>query len=363
MDTNLETIRVEGGARLLIDSAGNAQLVDKDGRISDLRRSDVHVQTRDLGASDVHIDAALSVYAAGYALQGSIADAVAPIVPSDKLSNKYFTYDKDDAFQQADGTVALDGNIQEVVPRLSNTQFITTPYSLASRTDMMIIKNADAPLNPRQAGLTRCMNALLLARELRVKAACVAGNFTSFTSAVAAANKWNGGVTSDPIADIHTGMAAALMPITGIAMSEQTFFAMLRNPNSAKYSLYKDVPTDLNSPAGLATANNFGLPPIYVGKMKAKSATAGTYGYAWGNDVVLLHQEAGMTLDGQSISTLKTFRYVEGAAGLATNGFRVRTYFDPRRGQDGSEVSVVSVNEVVKVTGAPSGYLLTAAYQ
>src|SRR4051812_534442 len=58
--------------------------------------------TMDLGVTDVHIDSALANYAAGYqsADKGMIADQVVPLLPVEKNSNKFYTWDKNDVFQE-----------------------------------------------------------------------------------------------------------------------------------------------------------------------------------------------------------------------------------------------------------------------
>lgn len=332
--------------------------------------------TMDLGQADVHIDAALANYAAGYKQWEGIADMVSPIVPSDKASNKYYTWDKDDVFQQVeDLAVGPNAQVMEVSPRLSSSSFTTVGYGVSAVIPTELTANADAPLRIEQAAMRRCLNAIMLGREVRVAAAAVLStNWTGgYTAAIAAGAKWNGGATSDPIGDIMTAVESSLTPVSAIALSERTWHAFFQNASVQKYVAAKiDAP-----PLGAVNAGDqlrisadrfsalLGLPPFLIGRQKKKtSATA--YGYVWGNAVVLLHNEPGVPSDGQSISTFKTFRWTGADSsapdGTIQGGFLVRSYFDPRRGPRGSRVVVVTHNDAEVSTSAVAGGLLTAAW-
>src|SRR6478609_8026668 len=91
--------------------------------------------TMDLGVADVHIDSALANYAAGYqaAAVGEIADQVVPVLPVEKNSNKFYTWDKNDVFQDAQNMeVAPGGAMAEITPRLSSSNYNCTSYGIQS---------------------------------------------------------------------------------------------------------------------------------------------------------------------------------------------------------------------------------------
>ena len=54
----------------------------------------------DIGTADVHIAAPLPNYASGYKNEQPIADMYAPAMLVDKQQNKYYEFDKKDAFQR-----------------------------------------------------------------------------------------------------------------------------------------------------------------------------------------------------------------------------------------------------------------------
>jgi hypothetical protein len=360
MSDNAIQVRSNDGRTWYLNEDNNTVAVkDANGKLTNV--ADLNTQQRDLGMADVHVNAALTNYAAGYKLGASIADFVAPPVMVDKASNYYYTWDKDDALQGAHTQLVSEAApIPEISPRLSSTLYTTVPYGLASFVPQGLSANADTPLNPRMAAISRIQNAMSIGREARAAAALMSASvFSGYTATIAAGAKWNGGATSNPLNDLLTAIENALMPITDVVMSQRVWHAFVQNPNVAKFGMYKD--SDNMSPSALSALLK--LPPITIGAMKVKSNTAGTYGYAWGNGCLLLHREAGPTVDQQSISTAKTFRWVKGGMGVDSNGFRVRQWYDPAKGQDGGEYVAVVTNEVITATAPASGYYLHTCYQ
>jgi hypothetical protein len=332
--------------------------------------------TMDLGQTDVHIDAALANYAAGYRQWDGIADLVAPLVPSDKASNKYYTWDKDDIFQQVDDlVVGPNAQVMEISPRLSSSSFTTVGYGASAAVATELSANADSPLQVEQAAMRRCLNAVNLGREVRVATlALTSTNWTGgYTTTLGATAKWNGGSASNPIQDIMTAVEGSLTPVSHIALSERTWHDFFQNAAVQKYVASKiDAPPlgTINAGDQLRIAGDklsalLGLPPFLIGRQKKK--TSGGYGYVWGDHVALLHVEPGVPSDGQSISTFKTFRWTganSGAPdGTVQGGFLVRSYFDPRRGARGSKLVVVTHNDAEVSTSVYAGGLIINAHQ
>jgi hypothetical protein len=172
MDNNTIKLRDDQG-RVLGDvdlRNGTVSLRDEGGRLI----------TLDLGPADVHVETGLSNYCAGYKLEEGIADLVAPVVPVAKASDYFWTWDKDDAFQDVEALVSgASDQPNEVGPNIGKTLYTTKPYALAAPVAIELSANADAPIRPEVAAMRRVMNALMLARERRVAAALVlAGNFS-----------------------------------------------------------------------------------------------------------------------------------------------------------------------------------------
>lgn len=353
-------LRDENGAVIgdLDLANGNVSMRDETGRLV----------TMDLGPADVHVDTGLVNYCAGYKLQDGIADLACPVVPVAKASDKYWTWDKDDAFQDVEALVSgSSATPNEVSPRVGNETFSTVPYALAAAVPIELMANADAPVRPEIAAGRRVMNALMLARERRVAAKLMtAGNWSGRTAAVTA--KWNGGANSDPIRDLYTAIESCLTPVNQVIMSERTYHDFVQNAAVQKYvaakTMIAPIAADKNASASAFSAL-LGLPPFVIAPMKGK-ASASTYGYVWGDNVLLAYNEPGVPADGQTINTAKTMRWTgaNGGApdGSMTGGFMVRKYFDPRRGARGSNVYVVVHNDAEILTSTWAGYLLTGAH-
>lgn len=339
----------------------------RNGTVS-LRDENGRLVTLDLGPADVHVETGLANYCAGYKLTEGIADIVAPVVPVAKASDYFWTWDKDDAFQDVESLVSGASDApNEVSPRIGKTLFSTKPYALAAPVAIELTANADAPVRPEVAAMRRVMNALMLARERRVSTLLMtAGNFSGRTAAVTA--KWNGGANSNPIADLYTAIEACLQEPNQIIMSGRTYHDFVQNAQVQKYIASKisapPIAETTNAAASQLSAL-LGLPPIVIAKMKGKSA-ASTYGYVWGDNVLLAYNEPGVPADGQSINTAKTFRWTGADAGIPdgnlTNGFMIRKYFDPKRGPRGSNVYVVVHNDAEAITSTLVSYLLTGAH-
>ena len=321
----------------------------------------------DLAQSDVHTDFALPNYAAGYRLADGVADVACPTVLVEKTSNKFNTWDKENAFKRVIPNGSTSGGaVAEVNPTLANDNYTCVEYALGGFVGTGVQANADAPLRPLQACMKRVMNALLLEREIRVATLLTtSGNWdSSVYSTLGAGAQWNGGSSSDPVKDMHTKIESSYMPVTGIVMSELVAHDFVRNPATQKYVAYKSSAKPLPSAAEFAALLD--LPPIYVAKMKYIS-TGTTLSYVWGNDVVLLHQPASNPpVDQEDVSSAYTFRWMSGgttADGTMNAGFLVRTYWDPKRGPRGGTQVVVVHNDAEKITSKFVGGLIKSAHQ
>ena len=348
------------------------QLVEVDivNRTRSFRDESGKLVTMDLGQSDVHIDRGLANYASGYKHAEAKADEASPIVTVPNASDKYWKWDKDDVFQQVTDIESSPGGIvKEVTPRLSSSSFSTVNYAIGAFIPTEVEANADSPLQPAMSAMRRCMNVLIMAREMRVATMFeTTGSYTSgFTATIASGAKWNGGASSNPVQDIYTQIEAALMPITDIFMSERTYHDFVQNSAVQKYIASKiNVPGTPLPEQITGVQALLGLPKIHVCAMKTKSATAGTYGYVWANDVVLVHKPAaGIPRDGQDISSSYTFRWSGGNVGDATvdGGFVVRSFFNQFRGPRGGRQIVVTHNDAEVLTSDVVSGLIHTAHQ
>lgn len=349
----------------------SGQEIDLANNTLKLRDAGGQIVTMDLGQADVHVDSTLAGYAAGFALPEGVADYASPPVIVPHASDRYYTWDKDDTFQLVQDIAASPGSaVKEVSMRLSSTAFQTKQYALQAFVPTEIQANADAQINPQLAAMRRIMNAMMLAREIRVanllRTSANHANVTTLT----ATTKWNGGSGANPIQDILSLVEASLQPVTDIIMSPQAAHAFMQSPAVQKYIAYKPSMPGLNrisENGGAGQMDNFsailGLPKIHIAAMKYK-ATATTYPYIWGGDVILLHKPpAGIPRDGQDIAASYTFRWDGGNVGDATvrGGFVVRSFFNQFRGPRGGQQVVVTMNDIEVMTSTlVSGFIIGA---
>jgi hypothetical protein len=320
----------------------------------------------DLGTSDVHQAAATPGYAAGYRNEAPMADMFAPPLIRNKPSDKFYTFAKEDAFQRATPVVgATSAQVAEIAPRLANQTFNTIEYALGGFVGTQIEAAADAALRIRQATMTRVLNAQMIEREIRVAAlATTASNWdTSVVATVLAAAKWDGGASSDPIADIHARAEASWGDPTGVVLSEKVFHAMQRNPQVQKYFAYKNSASPLPGSGDMSSLLN--IPQIFVAKMKYINP-AGVLDYIWGNDVVLFRMPAQMPPTTQDdVASAVTFRWDAGsvADGTASNGMLVREYYVQDRGTMGGNKVVLILHDAEVTTSKFVGGLIKSAWQ
>jgi hypothetical protein len=327
----------------------------------------------DLGEGDVHIPAALPNFAGGYRQFAPVADAASPPLLVPKQTDKYFVFDKNDAYQVAAPILGGPaGQPQEIPPRLNNSQFYTTEYALGGFVATQLDAAADAPLRLDLATLKRVLNNLMIRREQRVANMLTnSANWNSTNVAtIASGFQWDGGVNSDPIKDIHTRMEQSLGEITGMIMPEPTWHAFQRNPQVQKYFTYKQSAKPLPDAGQMSAILE--IPPIYVARLKTFAPSGGALTFAWGNDVVLVRQPEQMPPTSQDdIATSYTFRWnatapdgtsngMAGSMGFASaGGMVIRKFFNQLRGtMGGNQVVCVHHDHEVMTSGFVGGLLI-----
>jgi hypothetical protein len=321
----------------------------------------------DLGVADVHTPATLPNFAGGYRIAEGAADIASPPLLVGKQSNVYYVYSPQTDFsRKVPNTSAPGGGVAEINPSLSPSTYSTVEFALGGLLTTEVASNADTPLRPFAKLMQQVVDALRLEREIRVAGVLqTSGSWNAnLVQTLAAGSQWDGGASSDPVANIHRAMEQSYMPITGMVMSELVWHDFLRNPAVQKYFGFKD------SVSGLPTEEEIertlkGLPPIHVASMKYLTGGAATY--VWGNHVVLLRQppEFPPTTQMDIISNL-TFRWNGGTAPDGTaqaGGFLVRSYWDPKAGARGGTRVVCVINDTEVQTSAFVGGLILSAHQ
>jgi len=320
----------------------------------------------ELGVGDVHIPTAIPNFATGYSNELPVADVYAHTLLVDKPSNKFYQFDKKDAFQPALPQGATGGaQVQEIAPRLATGTYTTLERALAGFVSTELVGAADAALKLRQATMNRIHNALLINREIRVATlATTTGTWdASVRTTLGAGFQWNGGASSDPIADLLNAIATSWGKPDGIIMSRPVYNAFIQNPKVRGYYAYKSNVAPMPSASELQAILQ--LPRIYVADMQYIDSN-GNKSYIWGNNVVLFKQPAEMPPSSQvDVASAYTFRWnVQGVRdGGASGGWIVREYFVQDRGPLGGNKMVVVHNDAEVQTSTFAGFIIASAYQ
>lgn len=323
----------------------------------------------DLSPSDVHIPSAMPNYAGGYHLEEGVADIAMPIITTSKQSDYFFIWNSSNAFLPPAAAMNGPGAVApEISPLLSKTQYNAVGYALASFIPTEIEANADSPLQPYSAASDLVGSKLRLIREMRAASQLTtAANFNSSNVvALAAGSQWNGGASSDPVANIQLIKERSAAKVTRIVMGGPVFHALQRNQAVRNYHFAKTNDPALPNPQELSRILE--LPPIVVAEMKYQNPSGGL-SYVWPSvagslsSVVLLHEPAqNPPTDQRDNATGYTFRWTGAKApdGVVTGGFMVRSYYDQQRN---GRVIVFQHYDAEVVTGSILGGLLTGVLQ
>jgi hypothetical protein len=287
----------------------------------------------------VHIDAILTNISVAY-LQNQdnfIADKVFPVIPVDKRSNKYFTYDKNDWFRdeaqrRAPGTESAGGGYS-----LSTATYSADVFAFHKDVDDQTMANADTPLNPLREATEFVTRRLMLRRELQFVSdfftSSVWGTDITGVSGTPSTNQvkqWSDYTASDPINDIENGKSG-ILSVTGmeantLVLGYEVFKALKNHPDLVdriKYTSSQTITTDM-------LAAMFDIPRVIVAKaVKATNneGATGAYGFAFGKSALLCHVAANPGLLTPSAGYTFAWTGVSGGLGatIGTSQFRMES--------------------------------------
>lgn len=304
-------------------------------------------------AAQQHIDAALSDFATAYKNDGFIADALCPVVPVDKRSDKFFTRSRRDVSTLVNDLIGPKGRANEASYDVSSSNYSVDDRALMDYVTSALQINADAPLDPRQLATQNLMQKLMLMRERRVATLLTtSGNYASGNTS-AAGTAWTNETSSTPIADINTAIAA--IPFSGEDAQLKAFMA---RPVWNALRKHPDILALKGTDKGQVSRGEFAaffeLDEVLVSDVWYDTANPGqtaSYGRAWLATVFGVAR-VPKQLSGADISALSvTFR--------VTPGMQVRTWDAPEVGVGGSEAIQVEFSDDEKIVQNDMGYLLT----
>lgn len=248
--------------------------------------------------SDVHVDAILTQLSVAYIQDQAdfIAGEVAPLIPVQKQSDRYFVYNKDDWFRdeaqvRAPGTESAGGGYE-----LDNTPNYFAPlWAFHVDVDDQTADNADTPLRPYEDAQLFVTQRLLLRRERQwasqfFTTGVWGTDLTGVTSGPTAGQfvQWDQAL-SNPMVDVMNAKAKVLEQ-TGfepnvMAVGYRTFNALANNPqvlDRIKYTQRGVVTADL-------LTELFGVKKFLVGK-----ATVNLAGVGQASNFSLVHGQSAL---------------------------------------------------------------------
>ena len=252
-------------------------------------------------SSQVHVDAILTNISVAYLQRAEnfIADKVFPVVPVDKQSDKYFTYDKndwlrDEAQVRADGTESVGSGYN-----ISTATYYADVYAIHKDIGDQTRANADAPINVDREATEFVTHRLLTRREIQFNNDFMTtGVWSSDVTGVSASPtasqtiQWSDYTNSDPIEDIEAGKAG-ILSVTGLEANTLVLgydvFRQLKNHpdlvDRIKYTSSQTITEDM-------LARMFDIDRVLVSKsIKATNAegATGAYSFTTGKTALLAH--------------------------------------------------------------------------
>jgi hypothetical protein len=297
--------------------------------------------------SQVHVDKAISNVAIAYSNTMFVADEVAPIVPVEKESDKYFKFTAGEWFaddaenDRAPGTDAPRGGFS-----LTTDNYAAKEKAWAVPVPQRIQDNADDPLRPFENATQFAMQKVMLRKERQAATNLFSSGIwnTDFT----VANQWSDFALSDPAKDVSDGIDAVVKEIgirpNRLLLGHEVFAILKLHPDG--------IDRFKHTQRGIMTeelmAQWLGVEQIIVGSAVFNSAAEGataSQSFVWGKNALLYYVTPTAAIDVPNAA----YGFQVGGA----QGVRTRTWREESPDQDVVEATVMIDH---KVTAAEAGY-------
>ena len=238
----------------------------------------------------VHIDAALSNISVMFKNAAFVAEQILPVLQVQKESDKFYKYDKQDAFKLPD-TIRADGTeANEASLAISTDDYAVNEHALKDIVTDRVRDNADVAIQP-DIDITEWLTGLILLR-LEKDMATLVTSITNITNNItlSGTNQWSDYDNSTPLSDIKTGKAS-VRKNTGREANTIT----LGGDVAETLSLHPEI-KDLRKRVDASLLTDAGLPPKILGLkvIEAKSVEDQAYagktvslGYVFGKNALI----------------------------------------------------------------------------
>ncbi|MDA8088447.1 MAG: major capsid protein [Nitrospiraceae bacterium] len=307
----------------------------------------------------LHIDQALTNLSIKYSNQAMIWPLALPLIPVNKRSDKYFVYNKEDAYTLADDTVFPKAFPNEMDWGTSTGNYSVTDHAFADWLPEEVIENADVPLQP-EVDTNDYLNLLLdIAQEQRVAnivfnaASYAAGNSVTLSGT----SQWSS-ANATPIEDIQNAIESCFGPdgrANTLVFGVDTWKALRSHPQIL--DAVKAATRLQAAGGGLASrdevATLFEVDQILVGRGRYNTAKQGqnpTFARLWGKHAAALYVEKAPGI--RSITFGATF---------CETRRQTQRDFDVKRGVKGAHYLKVVWNSAEVVIAGDCGYFIQNA--
>ncbi len=189
-------------------------------------------------ATDVHVDAILTNISVAYIQdETAFVSTRHAVIPSDKKSNLYFTYDQNDFLRDEAKVRGPNEESAGSGYNIANTSFVCQVYALHKDVDEQVAMNTDDPLDGKRDAIKYITRKLLIRQERQFMSDLMTTSIWTGSSTggdITPAPTWDD-PTSTPIEDVQVQQAAILAG-TGflpnvLYLSFQVYQKLVRHPD------------------------------------------------------------------------------------------------------------------------------------
>lgn len=241
---------------------------------------------------DVRIDPLLSRLSVAYQNADYIAERILPIIPTKKVTGKYYIYDKS-KFRKVRTLRGIGAVSSEVGYGVTQSDtFTCLDHALKELVPDELKDQAESPMNPEMDAVENVAERFLIEKEYDL-AAYMANhsNLTNYAE-LTGTEQWNDHANSDPIDDIETGIESVRSKIfkaaNTLVLGQQVWNKLKHHPDlidRIKYGGFGKM--SLQSLADLLD-----LDQVIVGAAGREEGREGqnsSIGYIWGKDAWLIY--------------------------------------------------------------------------
>ena len=318
----------------------------------------LHQQTHKYGEpGDVHVDRTLSNISVKYTNEMFIGMRLMPVVPVSRRSDKYYIYDREDAFRVDDDSLGPKGLPNEIDMKQSTDNYSVDSHGLADWVPQEEIDNADAPLQPLADATENLHDKLLLAQEVRIATLLqLAATYPSGNKVqLAGTDQWSDYTNSDPLGDLLAALEGTFVRANKIQMGLDVWTILRAHPkvlDAVKASTrMQDTPGGFATPEEMITLLE--IQELLIGRARrntAKRGQTGSFSRIWGKHCSAHYVEPSPGI--KKVSFGYTFSENQGTTFTA---------FDGKRGEKGATYVKDAWNEDLKIVASDLGYLIEDA--